>query len=1317
MDAAEILERSAGRGNAAALPQSKIPYGPWKGSWQSISAELVSREYAVAASGTAGVASVDFLYLPRSGTWKRRSGTTIQFDSFGSPVGLLPAKWSSKARQMDEFLSSSISDGVPTTVSLVSRETISSGLDDGRFSNVYIRDQANSTNYTLCSEFGDSTYPDPGSTQSYRVVPLWYDSGEGGLTRGVTEFDRRFLVSGSRRMQKVGNWRYFPSFHGTPIRWNEEIAGGLTQSFLASSDITTFGTEWGTNGAATQWQAIQTPNDSTSYAHRHGDVGSYNFDLGLNGSLDTSINSWTISYRARYEGTAPTAGATIAFSLTRNETSGTPKKASANIDATALTTSWTDYTTTITFPGTASSVAANSLRLQATVLIFFDGYIEITYVSVAPSGTAASNGVNRIIPSGPLPPTHAGTLSVGAIVGGDTETVRPDSDVTDGAFTKSTGGNTDMYQMIDEVTADDSDYITTADGVDTTCEFGLGNPTNTPAAGDGVVVRYRYAFADTGGSSSIITLSVALYEGATQRAGTLYLTGFAPSSFLFTDGYFTLTDAEIGSITDWTNLRIRFGVNNVSTSDKRAGISYAALEHTRAVVEAEGVWRGRDRFLYSVAYRFEDGSVWAPCTPRLPNDILPSGFNMFTLNAAVPNTAYASVLWSNIPIGPHGTKSRLLLRSPKVAADSETQSLDLNPFDLRVIWEIEDNSTTSYTDSFANDYSLQPDEAGAFVRFDHIMPPRSRYIFGGDMRLCHAYGSQNPCAIILAPTGFTTTMDGNLPDTSATAYDSTAQYFFITSQSGANGLWLQGSSGGSSFIDFATYNTLQKLVDRINTSLVSDNGKEWRAQLAPEANPDASCVNTLTPHFRRISANAVTSGQPTIINTAGGLSDVPVGARVDSTPTRFAAGAYVLRIDSDTQLTMSSNATGSSDPLTVDFMSNTGDDSVGIAYAQRAIANSLPGFIYFNKTYLDAIPTQKSTVWMTTASPGSNKSAANCFSGKEANRFTPPGNPGISMGGAGVENGFVLPFGNSVYVVKNTRDTGSGVDEEYRLEALNESRGCCAWNTVAAGNRFAAYLTPEGVCAADLDREILLSEAVFLHYPATGALAYEIPKCIAATASDNDTAYASMRIMRSQLWLSYRSALAPTRPDRQLVYDFSSGHESSGLKGLMRDSTSPWGWSVPLVRAVTAMVEARRSDGSHLYGWNEANAGSTGDGRIDELEISDTDNGTAIAASLVLPWERMGRRQKLSAQEFTIEHTAPAGATTFLDFYRGFGATSASAVTLSTSALIVGREVKLLPQVARNATESFYLVYRQTGGGASELRAIELRAKALPSYT
>jgi len=50
------------------------------------------------------------------------------------------------------------------------------------------------------------------------------------------------------------------------------------------------------------------------------------------------------------------------------------------------------------------------------------------------------------------------------------------------------------------------------------------------------------------------------------------------------------------------------------------------------------------------------------------------------------------------------------------------------------------------------------------------------------------------------------------------------------------------------------------------------------------------------------------------------------------------------------------------------------------------------------------------------------------------------------------------------------------------------------------------------------------------------------------------------------------------------------------------------------------MAEGRRSDGLHLYAWNDGNIGSTGDGRIDEIEVTDQDNGTDIAGDLILPW-------------------------------------------------------------------------------------------------
>src|SRR6185436_2422424 len=86
-----------------------------------------------------------------------------------------------RCRQLDEFTSDAItSDGIPTLAALVTTETIASGLDDGRFSQVWVRDQVNGANYTVGSEYSSSTtYPSPGTVQTYRFTPLWHESGDG----------------------------------------------------------------------------------------------------------------------------------------------------------------------------------------------------------------------------------------------------------------------------------------------------------------------------------------------------------------------------------------------------------------------------------------------------------------------------------------------------------------------------------------------------------------------------------------------------------------------------------------------------------------------------------------------------------------------------------------------------------------------------------------------------------------------------------------------------------------------------------------------------------------------------------------------------------------------------------------------------------------------------------------------------------------------------------------------------------------------------------------------------------------------------------
>ncbi len=1004
---------------AAAPPKVPIEYGPWAGSMRSRPQDQVPRDYMAAGS--------ECLYLPRTGTWKRRGGQTIKFDATGlpTPTGLLPAKWGAKVRWAEEFLSASLcSDGVPSQIALFTKETIVSGLDDGRFSNVWVRDQVANAHYTLGSEFNATEYPDAGASaeQRYKVTPLWYDSGDGGLTRGTTEFARRFLVSGSRRFLRVGSDTYFPSVLGTPTRWNGEKA------------------------------------------------------------------------------------------------------------------------------------------------------------------TATGPQRNILMPSGPLPPVHAGTLAKG-------------------------------------------------------------------------------------------------------------------------------TAADAGE---------------------------------------DGPWKGKDRFPWACAYRYADGSIGAFTMARLPNALLPNGLNIFTVDSANPEVSYRSVVFSNLPPLIPGTIALLILRGPKVSY-SDGDNLAINPFDMRLVAELRGGVTT-YEDTAGDDAAIEPDPGGIadgfFIHPKHKMPPRARFNFGGDMRYGHAYGGENPGAILIAPVGSVADYDRNLGYTDAAAYVN--NHFTISVTLGVDALnsflLLEERNAGATVTtltyDLSTYDTLQKLVDKINSTSVAVDATQWRAQLAPGVGGEASSFATLCPHVRQMPTCVYANGSAVVTRAGGGLTKIAVGARIWNTAsTTFASTAYVLRVDSDTQLTMSEVATGVGGGVTFNFGYDLGDAhgraiTDNGAYSQRVIAPSLMAVLYFTKTYLntqtpDGTGIDKSSIWLTSASPGSTKSAPNAFVTRLSNKFTPPLRAGISQGGAACDHGFVVPFANQIGVIRFPRDlAGNGLDRDLRLDMLNESRGCCAWNTVVPGNRFVPYLTPEGLVAADLYNEKLLTEDTWVQFPARGDFDYEIPLCLASAAADTDAQYAHARIARGVLRVTYRAS--GSHPNREVDYDFSSGQDANGLAALVdreglvaaglsgvprviRRPGSVWGWSLPLVRSVTVLLEARRSDGTHVYGFNDQNAGSTGDGRVDELEVTDLDNGSAIASTATGPWEHGGARGMIRAQEVEIEHSTPAAAATRLEFHRSYADASYTMTPSASNTSTILHDKRKLRFAQRVITRACHLVWKQDSGGASELRSLLLKVIYAPS--
>jgi hypothetical protein len=141
---------------------------------------------------------------------------------------------------------------------------------------------------------------------------------------------------------------------------------------------------------------------------------------------------------------------------------------------------------------------------------------------------------------------------------------RPDADLVDGAWIKSTGGNVDMYTMIDEAVADDTDYIESEVGPSASaCGINLSDVSD-PLSATGHVVRYRYKKDAAGGAQ--IDITVQLRQGYVDEGtqGTLiHSEVHTDVAETWTAGTFTLTAGEANSISDYNDLQLRFVANQI----------------------------------------------------------------------------------------------------------------------------------------------------------------------------------------------------------------------------------------------------------------------------------------------------------------------------------------------------------------------------------------------------------------------------------------------------------------------------------------------------------------------------------------------------------------------------------------------------------------------------------------------------------------------------------------------------------------------------------------------------------------------------------
>lgn len=142
-----------------------------------------------------------------------------------------------------------------------------------------------------------------------------------------------------------------------------------------------------------------------------------------------------------------------------------------------------------------------------------------------------------------------------------TQFARPDADVHDGSWVKFSGGNTDLYTMIDETSEDDADYVESEEAPSSSPVVVRLSDVTDPTVGHSHVVRYRYRKHQSGNRLDI-TAQLRMGYVSEGSPGTLIREKThedVPSSFV--EGSFTLTAAETDNIrggTGYGDLFLRF---------------------------------------------------------------------------------------------------------------------------------------------------------------------------------------------------------------------------------------------------------------------------------------------------------------------------------------------------------------------------------------------------------------------------------------------------------------------------------------------------------------------------------------------------------------------------------------------------------------------------------------------------------------------------------------------------------------------------------------------------------------------------------------
>ena len=140
---------------------------------------------------------------------------------------------------------------------------------------------------------------------------------------------------------------------------------------------------------------------------------------------------------------------------------------------------------------------------------------------------------------------------------------RPDGTTTLGTYTDQGGGVTNIHLTIDEVVADDADYIRSVTSpINEAYVCSLSNVTD-PVSSTGHIIRMRTAVDLAAQESLDFTHQLRMTYVSEASQGTLIAsqTRLGVTSTTWTTTTYTLSAAEADAITDYTALFFRFLIN------------------------------------------------------------------------------------------------------------------------------------------------------------------------------------------------------------------------------------------------------------------------------------------------------------------------------------------------------------------------------------------------------------------------------------------------------------------------------------------------------------------------------------------------------------------------------------------------------------------------------------------------------------------------------------------------------------------------------------------------------------------------------------